>query len=148
MLKMYQIYILIGCGVGPSIRPQASDSTERGWRLRSTNLCPAWLQVSIFLLRHRPTVGFNKQASASMASTRESLLKGKDQYGWPPCTDRFGSAAFNTENVYFFFYKININEEVIKQWHEPGNPYWRGRISMVDLLVLTSSDQLPLLLKI
>ena len=28
-------------------------------------------------------------------------------------------------------------------WPTPGNPYWRGRLSTVDLLVLTSLDQLP-----
>ncbi len=33
-------------------------------------------------------------------------------------------------------------------WAEAGNPYWRGRISTVDLLVLTSSDQLLLMLKL
>jgi hypothetical protein len=30
-------------------------------------------------------------------------------------------------------------------WCKPGNPYWRGRLSIVDLLPLTSLD--PLLLK-
>ncbi len=25
---------------------------------------------------------------------------------------------------------------------KPGNPYWRGRLSMVDFIILTSLDQL------
>ncbi len=33
---------------------------------------------------------------------RESLLKGKDQYRWPPCTNLFRSAPFDNANVYFF----------------------------------------------
>ncbi len=32
-----------------------------------------------------------------IASARESLPKGKDQYGLPPCTSYFISAAFNTK---------------------------------------------------
>ncbi len=31
------------------------------------------------------------------------------------------------------------------QYRRPGNPYWRSKISTVDLLVLTSSDQLLLI---
>ncbi len=32
----------------------------------------------------------------------EPLLKGKDQYSWPPCTYLFTSAAFDgTNNIYF-----------------------------------------------
>ncbi len=36
---------------------------------------------------------------AHVAATRESLLKGKAQYGWPPCTNKFGSGHFYIENV-------------------------------------------------
>jgi hypothetical protein len=32
--------------------------------------------------------------------------------------------------------------------HNPGNPYWRGQLSTVDLHLLTSIDQLHLILKI
>jgi len=35
-----------------------------------------------------------------------------------------------------------------KRWKGPGNPYWRRRISTVELLVLTSSDKLFLMLKL
>ncbi len=34
-----------------------------------------------------------------------------------------------------------------ERWQRPGNPYWRGRLSTVDLLVLTSLDQLVKILK-
>ncbi len=30
---------------------------------------------------------------------------------------------------------------VLHRWSRPGNPYWRGRLSTVDLLALTSLDQ-------
>ncbi len=43
---------------------------------------------------------------------REALLKGKDQYGWPPCTYWFRSAAFQTEILFLLFYKTTyLNEE-------------------------------------
>jgi hypothetical protein len=31
---------------------------------------------------------------------------------------------------------------------QPGNPYWRGRLSTVDLLVLTSLNNMVLIMKI
>ncbi len=35
--------------------------------------------------------------------SREPLLNGKDQYGWPPWTNTFRSAAFDyAKNIYFF----------------------------------------------
>ncbi len=41
----------------------------------------------------------------------ESLLKGKDQYRWPPQTNKLRSAAFHAETV--FFYKTTyLSEEV------------------------------------
>jgi hypothetical protein len=39
---------------------------------------------------------------------REPLLKGKDQYRWPPCTKEFRSAAFYIENLFFLFTKQPI----------------------------------------
>jgi hypothetical protein len=30
---------------------------------------------------------------------KECLLKGKDQYSWPPCTNQFRSTAFHTETI-------------------------------------------------
>ncbi len=44
----------------------------------------------------------------------EVLLKGKVQYGWPPCTNQFRSAPFYIENTINLFYKTRyFNEEVI-----------------------------------
>jgi len=44
---------------------------------------------------------------------REVLLKGKTQYGWPPCTNQFRSAPFYIENIINLFYKTSyLNEEV------------------------------------
>ncbi len=41
------------------------------------------------------------------------LLKGKARYSSPPCTDWFRSAAFDIENIIYFFYKTSyLNEEV------------------------------------
>ncbi len=43
----------------------------------------------------------------------EPLLKGKAQYGWPPCANYFRSATFNIENIIYLFYKTNsLSEEV------------------------------------
>ncbi len=56
---------------------------------------------------------FSIKGENPVACTRESLLKGKDQYGWPPCTNYLRSAAFNTEKSIFLYYKISyLNEEV------------------------------------
>ncbi len=45
--------------------------------------------------------------------TRESFLKGKDQYSWPPCANKFRSGAFKNENMVFLFYKATyVNKEV------------------------------------
>ncbi len=37
-----------------------------------------------------------------ITKTRESLLNGKDQYSWPPCTIYFRSAAFQSKTIFFF----------------------------------------------
>ncbi len=48
---------------------------------------------------------------AHVAATRESLLKGKAQYGWPPCTNKFGLGHFYTENViHFGWYQGSLTE--------------------------------------
>jgi hypothetical protein len=46
--------------------------------------------------------------SMNNSSTREALLKRKYQYGWPPCTYLFRSAAFQTETKFSFFTKQPI----------------------------------------
>ncbi len=44
---------------------------------------------------------------------RESLLKGKGQYRWPPCTCQFRLAAFKTKIFIFLFYTTSyLNKEV------------------------------------
>jgi len=49
--------------------------------------------------------------SINVGLNREPLLKEKAQYNWPPCTNLFGSAAFDIANI--FFYKTSYpNEEV------------------------------------
>ncbi len=66
-----------------------------------------------------------------------SLLKEKDQYRWPPCTDQ---AAFHTEKI--------ISKLCSELYRQTGNPHWRERISTLDLLVLTSWDQLLFIQKL
>ncbi len=74
-------------------------------------------------------------------SAREALRKGKTQYSWPPCTlvllfRLVQICCFLHWKCYLPFYKSSyINKE-------PGKPYGRGRLSTVDLLVLTSLNQL------
>jgi hypothetical protein len=43
----------------------------------------------------------------------ETLLKGKAQYSWPPCTNLFRPAPFYIENIIYIINKTsNLNEEV------------------------------------
>ncbi len=43
----------------------------------------------------------------------EILLKGKARYSSPPCTDWFRSAAFDIENIIYFFTKpATLTKEV------------------------------------
>ncbi len=44
---------------------------------------------------------------------KESSLKGKTQYNWPPCTNQFRSAALVLQTLLTFFYKTSyLHEEV------------------------------------
>jgi hypothetical protein len=43
--------------------------------------------------------------SYDMPSAREPLLKGKAQYSWPPCNNRFMSAPFIFQILFTFFTK-------------------------------------------
>ena len=57
----------------------------------------------------------------TMSFTREALQKGKDQYGWPPCTYWFRSAAFQTETIFFCLYKTTyLDKEVNRTHHFPS----------------------------
>ncbi len=42
------------------------------------------------------------QKISFISHTKEPLLKGKDQYSWPPCTNYFRSAAFDKVNIIYF----------------------------------------------
>jgi hypothetical protein len=46
--------------------------------------------------------------------TRDSFVKGKDQYDRPPCTDLLRTTAFNTENIIFLFYKTSYLDKEVK----------------------------------
>ncbi len=83
----------------------------------------SWRYLSLFFLfTHKPeelvvdkvqnllTI-FNSNIFIALA--RESFLRGKDQYGWPPSTNWFISAPFYFENFFTCFYKTSYsNEEV------------------------------------
>ncbi len=43
-----------------------------------------------------------------MTTAKESLLKGKDQYDLPPCTNQLRSAALHSENIFIYFTKQPI----------------------------------------
>ncbi len=50
---------------------------------------------------------------SSLQKCRETLLKGKAKYSWPPCANLFSSAPFDIENIIYIFNKTSyINEEV------------------------------------
>ncbi len=45
--------------------------------------------------------------------SKESLLKGKTQYGWSPCTNWFRLPAFYVINIFYLCYKTSyLYEEV------------------------------------
>ncbi len=48
-----------------------------------------------------------------MRGSRESLLKVKDQYYWPPSNNKFKSVAFYTETTVFFFNKTTYLYKVV-----------------------------------
>ncbi len=57
---------------------------------------------------------------------KESFLKGKDQYNWPPCTNYFASAVFYSENYFLHIYKTDyLNKEV-----NGTEPSHSGRINL------------------
>ncbi len=57
-------------------------------------------------------------------------------------------AKQNMANDYLKILTWLIINEYILACYSPWNPYWKGRLSTIDLLVLTSFDQLLVLLKI
>ncbi len=48
---------------------------------------------------------FTGLANVRMERDKEPLLKGKAQYGWPPCTNQFRSVAFDIANIIYSFTK-------------------------------------------
>ncbi len=78
-----------------------------------------WAQVlsNMLLLIHSPFTGkFTIKALFRIDSSKESLQKWKDQYHWPPCTNKFTPAAFETETVFSF------SQNNLSYWG--GQPYW------------------------
>ncbi len=71
------------------------------------NVCPQFFKASQGNL-HFKTIfsGTHRGTFFSHTSTRESLLKGRDQYGWPPWTCKLRSASFFTE-FFFLFCQTN-----------------------------------------
>ncbi len=41
------------------------------------------------------------------------MLRGKAQYSWPLHTNLFRLAAFDTENIIYFFYKTSYPDEEV-----------------------------------
>ncbi len=64
---------------------------------------------------------------------------------------KWGAAAFYESNKFRLFYYFGgggVTPLTYQFIPYPGNPYWKGGISTVDLLVLTSTNQLLLKLKL
>ncbi len=95
-------------------------------------------KLSILELKNRPKATFRFPPIYSCASflpfekmlnttrfggkTRVSLLKGKDQYVWSPCTNLFRSAALKTDKI-LFSYKTMRKPNVLSlnlHWKFPG----------------------------
>ncbi len=114
-------------------------------KLEKNGICSGGIYIDKVLLRKRqwqrqcpitvPTLGDATQIEpvallkVSKASTaivpREVLAKVKDQYIWPPCTNKLVSAHFCFENIIYLFLKMSYPNEVVKGT-EPspsvGNP--------------------------
>jgi hypothetical protein len=63
-----------------------------------------------FAFNTKPRHTYNNEALIlktkwTLDISMEFLLKGLAQYSWPPCTNQFRPAAFNTENICSFFTK-------------------------------------------
>ncbi len=92
-----------------------------------------------------------------------TMQKKKRPHSLMKCRSQFLKICFTT-NVHFCYLKLNTCADVVNKWilvtsHVvrmarkqlnvlSGNPYWRGRLNTVDLLVLTSLDQLIFIWKI
>jgi hypothetical protein len=73
-----------------------------------------WIMAAWYLLC-LPLFAFSSVNQEPNRYTRESLMKGKDQYSWPPRNNYFRSAPFYTEimqYLYFFTKTYYLNEEV------------------------------------
>ncbi len=73
----------------------------------------------------------------------QGILKGEvSLYSWPPVWLVWNQPYDNWQFLFLFAKQTNPNQSnrrSMVQWYSP--PYWRGRISMVDLLVLNSWEQ-------
>ncbi len=81
-------------------------------------LLPAFYTENIFMFFYK-TSYLNREVNCTepdlleITQNREPLLKGKDLYNWPPCTNYLWLAAFNTEAIVLFFNKTTyLNREV------------------------------------
>jgi hypothetical protein len=79
------------------IQPNLNDCLAIGKRPSLRKVGPSGRQK---VLLHRPLM--------TDCWSRESLQKGKDQYGIPPCTNQYRSAAFYNETVFLIFTKQTI----------------------------------------
>jgi hypothetical protein len=73
----------------------------------------------------------HQHMSQHVLLTREALVKGKDQYGWPPYTNKFRSAAFQTE---LNFFQNNLS-------YLGGQLYWAIPVSKSSLCWLSEPWQ-------
>jgi hypothetical protein len=62
----------------------------------------------------------------------------------------FLAVIYNFQTLYWVTTTLSCHPDLLAKTAmvESGNPYWRGRISTVDLLVPSSSDQLLFILKL
>jgi hypothetical protein len=68
----------------------------------------------------RKSINYGRKKFYS-TGTWEKLLKGKDQYDWPPYTNQFISTAFYSENILVLFYKTScLNKEINRTEPSPS----------------------------
>ncbi len=89
------------------------SSWKSDWSFQSKTVLKEMTASSNFVHLYSNKKGPNLIHFLPHGKGRESLLKGKAQYGWPPRPDQLRSVAFYIENIIYLCYKTSyLNEEV------------------------------------
>ncbi len=87
-------------------RVRKSTNIKLGWKyFQDTNTLAYFAEGSLTKGEIYIRLVLARTVLSCKWTTRESLLKGKDQYSWPPCTNQFRLASFLAVTMFFSFTK-------------------------------------------